>query len=49
MRLQCGHLHSQYTLALRRQGLDNVTLEATQHQGLELLVQFLDLLLVVDI
>ena len=47
MRLERAHLHPQDPLALRRQRRQHVPLEPPQHQRLELLVQFLDLLLVV--
>ena len=49
VRLQGTHLHPQDALALGRQRRQNVLLEPTQHERLELLMQLLDLLLVVSI
>ena len=49
VRLQRAHLHAQDALALRRQALDDVALEATEHERFELLVQFLDLRLMVRV
>ena len=49
VRLQLTHLDTQNPLALGWQGRQNVTLQATQHQRFELLMQFLDLFLVIGI
>lgn len=49
MRLQRTHLHTKDPFALRRQRSKHVSLETTQHQGFQLLMKLLDLLLVVHI
>jgi hypothetical protein len=49
MRLQGAHLNSQDSLTLCRQLGQDVAFEAPQHQGLQLLVQFLDFLFVIGI
>ena len=43
MRLHRTHLDSEDPLALRWQGGQDIALQASKHEGLELLVQLLDL------
>jgi hypothetical protein len=49
MRLHSAHFHPQNPLALGRQTLDDVLLQATKHHMLELIMQILDLALVVRV
>ena len=49
MRLQRTHFHSQNPLTLGRKRGENVLLQPSQHERLELLVELLDLLLMVNI
>jgi hypothetical protein len=49
MRLQSGHLYSQYTFALGRERREDVAFQSPQHELLELLMQLLDLRLMVSI
>ena len=43
MSLEGGHFHTEDALALRGERGQHVALETPQHEGLELLVQLLDL------
>ena len=49
MSLKSTHFHAQNAFALCRQRLQYITLETTQHERLELLMQPFDLLLVIRV
>ena len=49
VRLEPAHFDAEDALALRRQALDDVALQAAEHERFELLVQFLDLRLMVRV
>ena len=49
MRLHRTHLDSEDPLALRWERGEDISLEAPEHERLELLVQLFDLLLMVDV
>jgi len=49
MSLHRGHLDSEDPLRLRRQRLDHISLQPSQHDVLELGVKLLDLLLLIGV